>query len=204
MPRLPYCVVLTKALVKPPAIGVLDANVQSADIDELTVLSSELGMSQITPQTFQQSALEFHRVVHAAFAEAAVIPFRFPTWLSADELANHVQKESTTYRSFLTKHADHVQMELRIAQASVVSPPDATGTQHLRRRAAQFHEIDNAAQELKHLLAAEALEWRERDIPEGKRLYALVERRAIAAFRERLSEHGLRVSGPWPATEFLE
>lgn len=204
MPRLPYCVVLTKALVKPPAIGVLDANVQSADIDELTVLSSELGMSQITPQTFQQSALEFHRVVHAAFAEAAVIPFRFPTWLSADELANHVQKESTTYRSFLTKHADHVQMELRIAQASVVSPPDATGTQHLRRRAAQFHEIDNAAQELKHLLAAEALEWRERDIPEGKRLYALVERRAIAAFRERLSGRGLQVSGPWPATEFLE
>lgn len=204
MPRLPYCVVLTKALVNAPAIGVQSANVQSTDIDELTVLYSELGMSQITPQTFQQSALEFHRVIHTAFAQAAVIPFRFPTWLSADELANHFQKELTTYRLFLTKHADHVQMELRIAQASAVSPPDATGTQHLRRRAAQLQEIDNAAQELKHLLAAEALDWRERDIPEGKRLYALVDRRAIVAFRERLSGRGSRVSGPWPATEFLE
>ena len=204
MPRLPYCVVLTKALVNPPAIGVQSANIQSTDIDKLTVLYSELGMSQITSQNFQQSAVEFHRVVHAAFAQAAVVPFRFPTWLSADELANHVQKESTTYRSFLTKHADQVQMELRITQASAVSQPDATGTQHLRARAAQLHEIDNAAQELKQLLAGEALDWRERDVPGGKRLYALVERRAIAAFRERLSGRGLQVSGPWPATEFLE
>ena len=204
MPRLPYCVVLTKALVNPPAIGVQGANVQSTDIDELTVLYSELGMSQITPQNFQQSAFEFHRVVHAVFAQAALVPFRFPTWLSADELANHLQKESTTYRSFLTKHADHVQMELRLAQASAAPHPDATGTQHLRARAAQFHEIDNAAQELKQFLAGEALDWRERDIPDGKRLYALVERRAITAFRERLSARGLQVSGPWPATEFLE
>lgn len=204
MPRLPYCVVLTKAVVSLPATGVQGANVQPADIDELTVLYSELGIGQITPQNFQQSALEFHRVVHAAFSPAAVIPFRFPTWLSADELANHVQKELTTYRSFLTKHADHVQMELRIAQASAASQPHATGTQHLRARAAQLHETDKAAQELKQLLAGEALDWRERDIPEGKRLYALVDRRAIADFRERLSGHDLRLSGPWPATEFLE
>jgi len=201
---LPYCVYLGKSIGKIPAKGVLDAEVQAKQCGPLVVLYSEIERSRIAPETFQQSALEFHRVVHAVFDSAAVIPFRFPTWLSAEELADHLQKESERYQAFLTLHADHVQMELRVTQPSSESlPAPSSGTEHLRARAARLHQSEKAVEGLKTLFAPEVLEWRERDIPEGKRLYALVERGQVAHFRERLSQRSVRWSGPWPATEFL-
>ena len=205
MPILPYCVLLTKVLGELPATGLLDERVQTETHGELAVVFSELEKSRITSQNFQQAALEFHRVVHSLFEHAAVIPFRFPTWLSAGELRAHVETESTRYQAFLTGHQDHVQMEMRVTQSSAGASerPAASGTEHLRIRAAQLHKLERAVEELKYLLSAEVLAWRQRDTPEGKRLYALVERRHVPSFREKLSNHAMRCSGPWPATEFL-
>lgn len=205
MPILPYCILLTKSLGELPATGLLDERVQTETHGELGVFFSELEKSRITSQNFQQAALEFHRVVHSLFEHAAVIPFRFPTWLSAGELRAHLETESARYQAFLAEHEDHVQMELRVTQSSAGASerPAASGTEHLRTRAAQLHQIERATEELKQLLSGEVLEWRQRDIPEGKRLYALVERRHVSSIREKLSNHAVRYSGPWPATEFL-
>jgi len=209
MPILPYCVALTR----PDTLsikGVGQSEVHRLEQDSLTALYSDVERSAISPKTFQQTAVEFHNVVHSVFANAGVVPFRFPTWLTHAELAAHLREESRRYCSFLTEHAEHVQMELRIIRASSDLPKasTSTGTEHLRSRAAQVRQMHTAAEELKLLLSAEVIGWRERESPEGLRLYALVGRNRVASFRERLSgcEHGvgLRWSGPWPATGFLD
>jgi hypothetical protein len=203
MPLLPYCVLLTKSSSALPEKGVGGTLVQSKICGRLTTLYSEMETSQITSVGFQRAALEFHHVVHGAFANAAVIPFRFPTWLTTAELSSHLEKESERYQSFLIRHASDVQMELRLAHATGATQQASTGTEHLHARAARLHEVEDAARELKQLLGDQVQEWRERDIPEGKRLYALVERTRVTSFREKLSGRTVRWSGPWPATEFL-
>jgi hypothetical protein len=203
MPLLPYCVLLTKSSYKLPEEGVDGTPVQTKSCGDLTALYSEMETSQLTPAIFQQAALDFHRVVHTAFADVAVIPFRFPTWLTAEELATHLEKESERYQAFLTFHAGHVQMELRLAHAPAAAQAASSGTAHLRARAARLHEVEDAAREMKQLLGDEVQEWRERDTPEGKRLYALVERTRVTSFGEKLTGRTPRWSGPWPATEFL-
>jgi hypothetical protein len=161
-----------------------------------------MGPNEISSDCFQQSALQFHHVVQAVFADAAVIPFRFPTWLSEEGMTTHLERESDGYESFLTRHAKHVQMEFRVASHSEQGPA-SSGTEHLRMRAEQLRGVEKAAQEMRSLLAADVVDWRERDIPGGKRLFALVDRSRVARFRERLSECGVLVTGPWPATEFF-
>ena len=199
---LPYCVLLTNSAGQLPSKGVRDAAVHARNAGNLTLLYSEMEPSEIAADTFQRSALEFHHVVQAAFANVAVIPFRFPTWLSKQEMTEHLEKESLCYQLFLTEHAEHVQMEFRVATRSDQGPA-SSGTEHLRMRADRLREVGKAAEELRSLLAADVVDWRERDAAEGKRLFALVERSRVARFRERLSERGIRVTGPWPATEFL-
>jgi hypothetical protein len=52
-------------------------------------------------------------------------------------------------------------------------------------------------------------DWRERKTAGGIRLFALVPRSALTQFKKKLagltidSELMVRVTGPWPATEFL-
>jgi Gas vesicle synthesis protein GvpL/GvpF len=200
---LPYCVVLTESFGKVLITGVRGAEVLATHVAELTAFYSEIEKERIVPEQFQDAALEFHRVVHAALANAAVVPFRFPTWISNEELVDHLKDQAERYRSFLTQYADHVQMELRLTLAPGKVQRVFSGTEHLRARAAQLHQVENAAEEAKRLLAGDVIEWRERDVAEGKRLFALVKRGEIASFRERLSGRGLSWSGPWPAMEFL-
>jgi hypothetical protein len=99
-----------------------------------------------------------------------------------------------------------VQMEIRIAlPTGEASHSASTGAEHLRQRASQLRELHAAKERLKQLLAAEVIEWRERELPNGLRVYALVERTRVPGFRERLSGQDSRLShsGPWPAMEFL-
>lgn len=205
MTLLPYCVLLTNSLGKLPDKGVRGIGLNLMEGGQLSALFSEMERSEVDPDSFHQSALEFHNVVHALFAYAAVIPFRFPTWLSASELSQHLEKEGSRYQTFLTRHANDVQMELRLKLEiqSATKQSSRTGTEHLRVRAAQLHKIEETAGEYKQLLLNEVSEWHERDIPDGKRLFALVARDRVSAFRERLSGRSIRWSGPWPATEFL-
>jgi hypothetical protein len=209
MPILPYCVVLANLNYKLPLTGIRESVVEQLQQGPLTVLYSDIE-KPIPPTSFQQMALEFHRLVHSVFENGAVVPFRFPTWLTQIELATHLQEESQRYEAFLTEHRDHVQMELRITRPPDESSPleTSSGTEHLRMRAAHFRRLNSAVENLKQLLSADVVEWRERDTPEGMRLYALVGRHSVVNFRERLSrlEHGIRLrwSGPWPTTEFLE
>jgi len=209
MQVLPYCILLANPTLELPVHGVQDFEIQIIAADRLMALYSEIENNRLSAQTFQKDALAFHNVVHGVFASTAVIPFRFPTSLSLTELTGHLRKESERYERFLNIHAEHVQMELRLAAPApaLADRPLRSGTEHLRGRALRQRRLGDAADELRQLLSAEALEWRERDTPEGVRLFALVRRDRVPGFRERLGESGpelsVRWSGPWPATEFL-
>lgn len=186
--------------------GIFDAEVQALEESGLTAAYSRIEKSDISAANFQQAALQFHDVLHAIFAEAATIPFRFPTWLSPAELRQHLGSKSTGYKAFLTEHANHVQMEARIRHAlGEPLSPSSSGTEHLRARAAQIRALRDVVDQAKQAVFGEVLEWRERETPDGVRLFALVDRGNVAGFREKLSRRGnLRVSGPWPTTEFLK
>jgi len=208
MSVLPYCILLHDSTTSIPETGVLTSRIHRITEGDLLALYSELSRSEISPQKFQSSALEFHRVVHAIFDECAVVPFRFPTWLTPPELSEHLHQESKRYTTFLTTYANDVQMEVRLKLAISSPTSAATGTAHLRARAAKSRELRDTAEDLKEQLSSEVIEWRECDTPDGLRIYALVGRANIPAFRERLSKRAhnisMRWSGPWPATEFLE
>ena len=206
MSVLPYCIVLSDKAGFCPVQGILDGEIQSLEECGLRVAYSRIDKDDISAGNFQQTALQFHDVLHAIFADAAIIPFRFPTWLGQTELRQHLRSRAARYKAFLTEHANHVQMEVRIrlAAGEQVSP-SSSGTEHLRARAAQMRNLRDLAETTKQAVFAEAVEWRERETPDGLRLFALVDRGNVASFREKLSRHGhLRVSGPWPTTEFLE
>jgi len=203
MPLLVYCVLLQDVTTELPNHGVRNAEVHAVRTGRLIALYSEMEQSSIAADSFKDSALEFHHVVHSVFARSAVIPFRFPTWLSKAELIAHLEDKSVRYESFLRDHAAHVQMELRVEQTHAGVSHAASGTEHLRARAAQLGELEKKTSELKRVLAPQVLEWRERDTAEGKRLFALVERDRVPDFRQKLGGIKVQVSGPWPATEFF-
>lgn len=204
MALLAYCVVLDDGAPKFPPEGLLDSRSELIADSGLIALCSEMERSAISATNFQQAALEFHRVVQAVFAAKAVIPFRFPTWLNTEEMSAHLRQESVRYKDFLVKHADHVQMEVRIQAEAAAPILAASGTEHLRARAAQMRKVNEQAQQIKNLVADIAIEWRVCETPDAMRLYALIPRASMEDFREKLNPMPVRISGPWPATEFFE
>src|SRR5436309_13879783 len=121
MPVLPYCILLRNSAICIPETGVMNSQVHQLSTGDLLALYSEIEKSDIQAKAFQPAALEFHRVVHAVIENAAVVPFRFPTWLTLPELTRHLKQESQRYTSFLTNHANHVQMELRVTSSPISS-----------------------------------------------------------------------------------
>jgi hypothetical protein len=205
MSLLPYCIVSSGDAGLLPKTGVAGHEIRSFEESGLAVGYSQIEKTEISAELFQQNALEFHNAVHVVFGRVAVVPFRFPTWLSEPELRRHMREHSLRYRSFLQLHRSQVQMEIRIHVVRQNEMADS-GTQHLRARALELRSMDATASTVKKSLANEAIEWRQREIPEGLRLFALVERDHIAPFREAIArlDANLRCSGPWPATEFLD
>lgn len=209
MPALPYCVLLADSGMAIPPTGVAQSPIASVRHGELLTLYSEMEKIAISPSSLKDAALEFHNTVHAVFRQTAVVPFRFPAWLSIPELEVHLAQQSSRYESFLREHRDDVQMEVRVllasTQASGLTP--RSGTEHLRSRAAQYRRLARIGAKVRQMLGPEVSEWRERETPEGLRLFAFVRREYVQAFREKLggqkSDVHVRHSGPWPATEFL-
>jgi hypothetical protein len=70
--------------------------------------------------------------------------------------------------------------------------------------------IDEFSAKLRATLSAVSQDWRERPSKEGIRAFALVNRNQISEFRKIMlntsvpREFTVRVSGPWPVSEFIE
>lgn len=141
----------------------------------------------------------FHWTVNHVFERQAVIPFRFPTLLAAaEDLEKFLERNRDAYLADLRRLRDQVQMEVRFTIAAE-PPASDTGTAYLKARfdaAQKVIELENLMKS-----AAEA-EWKQR----GNRYFALIPRGVVTEFRDKIAGLGqatLRVSGPWPPTEFV-
>lgn len=205
MPILPYCVVLANLKLKKPQVGVDGKRVEVLKLQTLCALYSDFDDSALAPEQLRQSALEFHRVTASVFRQMALVPFRFPNLLKArDDLESHLRTNLQKYQSFLEKTRDAVQMEV-VLQNPVPTPAPietiTSGAEYLRGKQQKSETLTKVADAILEKIKELALETKTSDA----RVYLLVPRARIDELRDRLNGlDNVRISGPWPAAEFLE
>lgn len=213
MSILLYCITGQAASsdVGPGVAGLPVLHCRQASLDAL--FSQNTSAESWTGTSLKQSAREFHNVLHRAFATHAIVPFRFPTLMrDEDELATHLRDNTHEYSAQLNKFANSVQMDISITAPEPGSSgaPQTSGAEYLRARQKRSDELQAAAKQIQAWASETAQSWRDRSASNKFKLFALVERASISAFHERLkkipvpSNMRVRISGPWPVTEFLE
>ncbi len=215
MPCLLYCVTQQNQTVK-VAAGVGEAAVQSREMLGVRVYWSNIDNPEVVmgeAESVKKAALQFHQVLREILAVTTPIPFRFPTLLeSEDVLEQHLAPEQELYRAALERTADAVQYEVvgtwaGEEQADLATP--VSGREYLKRRQAAGGRIAAVESKLKSVTGDSVREWRGRQERKTHRWFALVPRasreRFIASLRSAGSSEGikLRLSGPWPPSEFV-
>lgn len=156
----------------------------------------------------------FNRVLQRIFAQAVIIPFRFPTILeSEDMLRQFVETRGAEYGSALKRLRNKVQMDVRIiskARESVNSASTQSGRGYLEGRRERYQQAQSVMDQFRRVSNSLAEEWIQRDTPSGIRSFALVDRSSLAIFLERIgsvvtpADISARITGPWPPSEFVE
>jgi len=215
MPCLLYCVTQQNPAVN-VAEGVCDAAVRSREMLGVRLYWSSIDGPEVVmgdPESLKKAALQFHQVLREILAATTPIPFRFPTLLeSEDVLEQHLAGEQELYRIALQRTADAVQYEVvgtwtAEEQADLATP--VSGREYRKRRQEATVRIAAVESKLKSVTADSVREWRGRQERKTHRWFALVPRanreRFIAALRSAGSSEGirLRLSGPWPPSEFV-
>jgi hypothetical protein len=205
---LAYCAYLDDPEIPVPQSGVNGAPVRVICEGPLRVLWSEVDWP-FAPQNIQQSAVEFHAVITSVFARVAVAPFRLMSVFEDEKaLAQFVKQHAGELIADLERLKDFVQMECVLYVMGEHGQTES-GAAYLRHKAEALRGIEDAAQRVSDTLRGVAAEVRVREGKNGRRVYALIARGSEAQFREAMRElpHAdivsRRLSGPWPAAEFL-
>jgi Gas vesicle synthesis protein GvpL/GvpF len=219
MPVLAYCLCEVLA-IDIPEKGVGELAVESLEQDGIRCFFSRSdSRDHILGPPARETALAFHRVISSVFRQVAVIPFRFPTILEDEkELRTHLTEQESTYREALIRMRNLVQMELHLfpkaalqeRQGSKEVPANLTGTEYLRARQVEQRKLADLGAALRQSGGSLIRDWRERRSGHGLRCFALIERHSIGDFNDLIMttqvapELSARVSGPWPASEFIQ
>ena len=212
MPVLLYCITENSSPVSAPTNGVAGLAIKQIERSGLKAFASEHADDLWSRSPLREAASEFYRVIHEVFRSAAIIPFRFPTVLaSEEELAAHLDSNSGAYKGLLARFRDSVQMEALITcSAEEPKKYDLTGTAYLRQRQEMGDKLKQASSALRKQAAPVTNDWRARTVQNGWRCFALVDRSSVREFKSRMqacqiaAEFSVRISGPWPVTEFLD
>ena len=207
---LAYCGFLEATDVVSPRSGVSNVPVQALAVDRLRLLWSEVEWP-FDPKQLQQHALEFHGVVHQVFKQAAVIPFRLLSIFDdLDALEGFAVEHSAAFVADLERLRDFVQMEAVVYVIGERPAADASsGRAYLERKAGAQRLAGEHATMLEAALRPVSHDLRVRPVKNGSRIFALVRRGDEQRFRTTVESVRLpdavsrRVSGPWPASEFL-
>jgi hypothetical protein len=163
----------------------------------------------------------FNQVLQRIFAQAVIIPFRFPTIVASEEtLRQFVESRAAEYGSALKRLRNKVQMDVRIilrAPGSVNSSSSSSqsgrgqsGRGYLEGKRGRYLQAQSVMDEFRRVSNPLAEEWIQRDTPSGIRSFALVDRSSLAVFLERIgnvvtpADISARITGPWPPSEFVE
>lgn len=207
---LVYCGFRQSPELALPTQGVNAAPVQITSLDDLCLLWSEVEWP-FNPQRMQKSAVEFHEVVQQVFKQTAVIPFRLLSVL--DDLPAFTAFAEGNRERFLqdlNRLSDVVQMECVIYPAPSQTPIDrSSGKAYLEQKAVALRSSEGLAQAVQGSVAHLSRESRVREGKNGTRIFVLVERGRENDFRQAVTAVPMpthlsrRMSGPWPAAEFL-
>lgn len=205
---LPYCIVADSEVAAPLA------GVRQTAVEETTCLGLRCFYSVFPerPESFtQEDAVRFYATVRTVFEKVAVIPFRFPTLLeSKQQLEDFLQKKAQDYARALKQLQNFVQMEVRVMPASGTRVPSTSGTDYMAQRLEQKQTLESTGSVARTAVAGMYVSWLQHQTQDGLRCYALVARENAGQFQQKLAtlsfEQDVRVSvsGPWPATEFIE
>lgn len=207
---LVYCGFLHDEKISSPEIGVNRARVEVLASGRLRLLWSEIEWP-FEQALLQQSALDFHRVVQHVFQQIAVVPFRLLSVF--DDLAALEQFATENGERFvadLERLREFVQMEAVVYIIAPRLPADAdSGRAYLQQKAAAVRLSADHAAAVREAVKAMSREVHVREVKNGSRIFALVKRGDEARFRKAVKAVPLedpvsrRLSGPWPAAEFL-
>ena len=221
-----YCLVEDLNALDVPVRGVEGAAVRLLKIDEFGVLVSD-GEPDAFPLT-RDSAIVHDTVVRSIFAQTTLLPFRFGSVVSEQQLRHYV----ATYKPALKKNLAHVrdcvQMDLKIIWQ--YSTPDAgplpeedrgPGTVFLEkkrrellgdeRQVAKKTELSNLLHKvLGDLIRDEQIELRPSKTAVLAAVFHLIERTHTSRYQEKVQEIrnnrpelSIRLSGPWPPYSFV-
>jgi Gas vesicle synthesis protein GvpL/GvpF len=214
MAMLLYCVAEAAR-----SLGCLPPGVQGLPVSRrehlgLTIFYSEdPSRDRWSAPTVRSSALEFHRVLEAVFNSTAIIPFRFPTIVAGgEELREHLDERANYYLLWLEKFRTSVQLEALVSYSGEDRQAAGLhgGKEYLRRRQQTMAAARGWVEKLEAAVAPLATDWRTAIVDSGIRSFAVVERELVAECKERARKLpppagvSVRVTGPWPVTEFLD
>jgi len=207
---LVYCGFRHAPEISLPAVGVHAAPVQVASFDSLNLLWSEVEWP-FDPQRMQKNAVEFHEVVHKVFKHTAVIPFRLLSVFDDQQAFTAFAAENRQrFMEDLIRLKDFVQMECVIFPKPSETPVDrSSGKAYLEQKAIALRSSEASVQATQDALAHLSREVHIREGKNGTRIFVLVDRGRENDFRQAVSAVPIpvhlsrRMSGPWPAAEFL-
>lgn len=207
---LAYCGFLQDEKITLPNTGVNGRPIEVLVHGALRFLWSEVEWP-FQQAELQQSALNFHRVIQHVFQQTAVVPFRLLSLF--DDLAaleNFAAENEESFVADLERLREYVQMESVVYIIAPRIPADAdSGRAYLQQKAAAIRLSGEHAAEVKGAVNGLSREVHVREVKTGSRIFALVKRGDEDRFRKAVETVPVkeplsrRISGPWPAAEFL-
>lgn len=215
MQYLLYCITRDDKSIEVLGSGVAGFSVEQLASSDLRCFFSRVENCKDLEGKTRETALQFHRSIQHIFQQTQVIPFRFPTLVDdSSHISNYLQQNAQKYASSLIRLRNMVQMEIRIEHRSAivhdVTTGGRSGAEYLRSRQARQNRLSELAEIFQKAAAAITTEWRVRSSADKIRCFVLIDRSLISQFEQMLARVGVsgdvavRVTGPWPPTEFIE
>jgi Gas vesicle synthesis protein GvpL/GvpF len=168
-----------------------------------------------SPQRSTRELLGFGRVLHQLWSYVPVLPMRFGTVVSdTDELDQLVAERESEWTDRITAVTGHSECIVHFPLPDRVPErveDEQTGSDYLRRRAAELKQHDAKTAELRTLLAPYASEITTlRSVrPQEARLSVLLPDEHVEDARGAIgdwatSRHEVMVTGPWPPFSFCQ